>query len=163
MKKVLFDTCILIRLMNEAEDLHPAILKCFEYCLEKKMLITTSAVCIAEYSVVSDATQIMPQIKVQPFTHQMAIIAGKLTTSPEKGEKRDAIKDDFKIIASAIADNVDFVVTTDQNTFAKYAERARKSFGANFKTVLFDANTKFSPSLFDTESELETWAKEHNV
>ena len=36
MKKVLFDTCILIRLMNEAEDLHPAILKCFEYCLEKK-------------------------------------------------------------------------------------------------------------------------------
>ena len=59
--------------------------------------------------------------------------------------------------------DTDFIITTDKNTFAKYAERAKKAFGAKFKTVLFDANTKFSPSLFDTEIELETWAKEHNV
>ena len=51
MKKVLFDTCILIRLMNDADDLHNDIFACFQYCLKEKMLMTTSAVCIAEYAV----------------------------------------------------------------------------------------------------------------
>lgn len=149
MKKVLFDTCILIRLMNEADPLHADVFACFKYCLENKMLVMTSTVCIAEYAVQAAAENIFPEIKVLPFSHEAAIIAGGLATPADPGDKRDCVKDDFKIIATAVADDIDFIVTKDKKTFAKYAARAKTARGAKFKVVLIDGSEPFSERIFN--------------
>lgn len=131
--------------MNEKDPLHSTVKECFEYCLEKRILPITSTVCIAEYSVKANPDLIAPQIKVIPFSFEAAKKAGDIYEKPDSGDKRDAVKDDYKIIASAIVLKCDFIVTVDAKTFKKYAERSAK----HIKTILLSENSLFSPQCFN--------------
>ena len=146
MQRALFDTGFLIRLMNKEEALHKTVVECYKYCLSKKILPITSSICIAEYAPQANPDNIMPEIKVMPFTRATASIVGQIYARRDFGGSRDSIKDDYKIIATAMEQNCDFMITADADTFKKYADRSAQG---KIKTIVISKDIPFSPQLFN--------------
>ena len=92
MEKILFDTSFLIRLMNKTEPLHDTAVECFKYCLNKKILPITSAICISEYTVKANPDNIPSEIKVLPFTHATAYITGNINKGHDTAIKEIQLK-----------------------------------------------------------------------
>lgn len=145
MQKVLFDTAFIIRLMNESDPLHDTIRECFQYCLDRGFLTITSAICISEYAIKADPCNIVEQIKVLPFTGATASTTGKINHGRDAGDQRDSVKDDYKIIATAIEQGCNFIVTTDARTLKKYADRC----APNTKTIVISEDNPFNPQMFN--------------
>lgn len=49
--------------------------------------------------------------------------------------KRDAVKDDFKIIAQTVEQQARLLITEDEETLARYCDRLRNDGKISFKTV----------------------------
>lgn len=144
MKSILLDTGFLIRLMNKEDSLHETISECFKYCLDQGYLLLTSTICISEYAVKASPNNLPNAIKVLPFTLSTAIQTGKIYTRHDKGDNRVSVKDDYKIIATAIEQSCKFIITTDAETLTKYANKTNK-----VTAIAISEDNKFSPQLLN--------------
>ena len=104
------------------------------------MLLPT--VVIAEFcQKQSIGTLPMRNFRVLPFNLPDALLCAELNVAyyravAGQAGQRDAVKDDFKIIAHARIENAAFLVTDDVETLGAYCERLRPDGKIAFKVVL---------------------------
>jgi len=137
---VFLDTTFLNCFLDKKRDGHEVAVKYFEYWIRNKVVISTSTICIAEYAAYAqEMHSIFKKIIAVPFNTEAALLAGNLfreykksvmeTMSDDKtAGKRDALKDDFKIVASAAQINASAIAHNDASSMEKFLARARRDF-----------------------------------
>ena len=69
----------------------------------------------------------------------------------------DKIKDDMKIIAQALKENIEFVLTDDARTFYKYCERLRTANNWNIKAIKLADGFSSGSLRLDGQSDIESF------
>lgn len=137
-KYVFLDTSFLEALLNKTREEHRIAVLYFSSWIKNQILIGTSTICLAEYSVKApELHPIFQQIKIVPFNAEAARFTGELfrrykgtVTAQMKKDagygKRDALKDDFKILAAATMFRASAIVHNDKNTMDLFVKKAIK-------------------------------------
>ena len=137
---VMLDTSFLDCLLNKDRPQHSVATKYFEFWIKNKVVICTSTICIAEFA--ANAEQLHPifsSIIELPFNHESAMLAGdlyrkykKVVMSTQESDsapgRRDALKDDFKIVAAAANAQVKDIAHNDCDTMDKFIVLAKIEF-----------------------------------
>ena len=137
---VMLDTSFLDCLLNKDRPEHHIASQYFAFWIKNKVLICTSTICLAEFA--ANAEQLHPifsTIIQLPFNAESALLAGDLfrkykkpVMSEEKSEsvlgRRDALKDDFKIVAAASNAHVNAIAHNDSSTMSKFLACAKEEF-----------------------------------
>ena len=122
---VLLDTSFLIALSKPTEAGHAVAQAYFRHCEDEGILMFLSTIVAAEYY----QRQRLPRalfdsMIVLPFNHDDAVAAAELDFKrwQQTGEtgSRAALKDDFKLLGQAKANDLPFVLTADDSTLARY-------------------------------------------
>ena len=123
---VLLDTSFLIALANPAEPGHAAAQSYFRYFEEDGILMFLSTIVAAEfYQRQRLPRELFEAMLVLPFNHDDAQAAAELDwkrfqlVGGGRGT-RAALKDDFKLLGQAKANDVQLVLTADDRTLARY-------------------------------------------
>jgi len=151
---VLLDTSFLITLAGPGRARHETARRCWRHFLENDIRIFLSTIVVSEFCM---RQEIPPEIVrccvVLPFNWDDAQRAAKLNWKrlrPE-GIKRDALKDDIKIIAQAAQADVAFVITDDGESFYKYCQDLKEAGEVDFKAVKLEE--RFDRALFDANGQ----------
>ena len=137
---VMLDTTFLDCLLNNERQHHDIATKYFNFWVKNKVVICTSTICLAEYA--ANAEQLHPifsEIVLLPFNAESALLAGDLFRKYKKPVmstresdsapgRRDALKDDFKIVAAASNASVNAIAHNDPSTMSKFLIRAKSEF-----------------------------------
>lgn len=170
--KVLFDTCTLVHLFNEATgELHQYALDVFNACQKNNWRIYLSTLTVAEYCVKGNLEPLLNKLSFRIISYDLraAITAAEISKetltdtslrTPENG--RNIIKVDTQIIANANAAELDYIVTADANSFAKTAERAMRNGDLMTKVVLLNEMTLNNLGLIEQETEAPVETEECN-
>jgi hypothetical protein len=132
-------------------------LEYWKYFKQSGTVVYLSVIVVSEFEV---KQSIPDEIRLScvplVFNWEDAIRAAKFNRVKEKssGVERDALKDDFKIIAHAAGQqDVGFVITDDTGTFSKYCRRLLDDGKVKFKTITlsdgFDTSHFGERQLFD--------------
>ena len=137
---VFLDTSYLDALFNrERGDVHTCALQYFEYWIKSEVLLLTSAICIAEYCAHAERLHgFFKRINILSFTPEDAILAGRLYKKykgpilghhvPRPPGVKDALKDDFKIVASAARSGAKVIAHNDIKTMKWFVDMASSEF-----------------------------------
>jgi predicted nucleic acid-binding protein len=154
MAGVLLDTGFLIAL-SKPDDHHHAITRQYwQYFLQNRIPMYLSVIVVSEFSLVMEIPDdILKCCIVLPFGYRDAVKAGKfdLLRGRDQNEKRDALKDDMKIIAHAANMSVDYVITRDPGSFVKYCRAMSEQGKVRFRVIEFSEG--FSESQFNQGQE----------
>lgn len=135
-KYVFLDTSFLDALLNKSREEHKTAVSYFSSWVKNKIVIGTSTICLSEYSVMaSELHPVFKKIKIVPFNVEAAIFTGELfrrykNKTMEQIQKdaeqgvRDALKDDFKILAAATMFRASAIVHNDKNTMDLFVKKA---------------------------------------
>ena len=143
---VFLDTSFLVSLCDSSRDTHETAKRHFQFWIETGTQMIVSAIVYAEYLARADIPPvILSTVTVAPFDAKAADLAGRIMRrrleaslpTPE-GTPRDALKDDFKIIAHACECGAGIIATDDARTFPRFASFAAKNFSeaAGLRLVL---------------------------
>lgn len=128
----MLDTGFLITLFDKNRPHHDDSYQYFRHFLEKDFEMLISTVVVAEYSVKQHFDQLpLKHFTILPFNYDDAIccaglVAGYHGVLRPENVKRDAVKDDFKIIAQAQQIKADFLITEDENSMTVYCRKLRE-------------------------------------
>lgn len=126
---VLLDTCFLISLLDANRPNHEAAKAYFKFWNEEDTTMYVSVVTICEYCVKTDIPEtVLSKLVPIPFLYEDAIccstlIRGQIQCPRPTDTARDAIKDDYKIIAHAVRMNCTAIVTEDFNSMVPFCQR----------------------------------------
>ncbi len=140
-KAVVVDTGFLICLVSEDRPSHAAATEYYRYFLENDITMLLPTVVVAEFAVKQPPEELpLRNFVIAPFNFDTAKTCAALNAAEQRERmnghgQRDAVKDDFKIIAHAVAEAALFIVTDDQNTMAKYCARLNQDKTVSFKVV----------------------------
>lgn len=137
---VMLDTSFLDCLLNKDRLDHDIAKRYFDFWIKNKVVICTSTICMAEFA--ANAEQLHPifSLIIQlPFNAESALLAGDLFRKYKKPVmsakesdsvpgRRDALKDDFKIVAAASNAHVNAIAHNDPSTMSKFLARAKEEF-----------------------------------
>ena len=151
-QSVFLDTTFLDVLLNNERPEHSVALKYFTHWVNGGVLVATSTICLAEYMAhASVMHEVFKRILIVPFNAEAAILAGELFQKYKaptvkavrelEGEHRglrDALKDDFKIVAAAAVFRAAAVAHNDKSTMERFLQCAQKEFAQcrGLKSVL---------------------------
>lgn len=137
---VMLDTSFLDSLLNRSRNEHGVATKYMEFWYKNKVTVCTSAICLAEFAANADQLHpIFAQIKPLPFNAESALLAGDLFKKYKKpvmstpahadeSGRRDALKDDFKIVAAASNAHANAIAHNDAETMARFLSFAKREF-----------------------------------
>lgn len=135
---VLLDTSFIITLLLRTRPHHAIAVGYFKYFLEEGFQLLFSTIALAEY-LHKGTTEELPltEMHLLTFTWEHAKKCAELDFSAhrEKADDRQAVKDDFKLLAQAAVEGCGFVITDDANTLFKYARRLRADGKISFRAV----------------------------
>lgn len=140
-KSVVVDTSFLICLVSEDRPSHAAATEYYRYFLENDITMLLPTVVVAEFAVKQPPEELpLRNFVIAPFNFDTAKTCASLNASEQrerlKGQGlRDAVKDDFKIIAHAVESQALYLVTDDHKTMAKYCGTLRDDKTISFKIV----------------------------
>lgn len=140
-KAVVVDTSFLICLVSEDRPSHSTSKEYYRYFLENDITMLLPTVVVAEFAVKQPPEDLpLRNFVIAPFNYETAKTCASLDMTEQRSRQedkgqRDAVKDDFKIIAHAVAEAALFIVTDDQNTMAKYCARLNQDKTVSFKVV----------------------------
>lgn len=123
---VLLDTSFLISLSNPAESGHAAAQSYFRYFEEDGILMFLSTIVAAEFYQRQPLPRaVFESLVVLPFNHDDAQAAAHLDWKRFQlagggSGTRAALKDDFKLLGQAKANDMPLVLTADDSTLARY-------------------------------------------
>jgi len=144
LKAVFLDTSFLITLTDSGRKDHDVAVKFFSFWFENRVKMFVSAICYAEYLTKAESLPgyILNAIEVVPFNAEAASLAGQFMRQKDKLHSpagiRDALKDDVKIVASAIMYNVSALAHCDGNSMSKFISQAHEIIpdAKNLKSIL---------------------------
>ncbi|MGB4498136.1 MAG: PIN domain-containing protein, partial [Methylococcaceae bacterium] len=136
---VLLDTSFLISLNNETRPNHETAHKYYKYMLEQNITMYLSSIVVAEFSIKEKITDLpLRNFRILPFNFPDGIEAGEIFKSlggVKSDDSRAVARDDLKIIAQGLRENIPFVLTEDVSTFYRDCERLT-AFGKNIKAIV---------------------------
>ena len=135
---VMLDTSFLITLADPRRDRHATAKQYYQHFLGTRMPVFVSAIVVAEFCVRQElATLPLEQLILLPFTHEDAVVAASFDFKPHKGAEKDrqSLKDDFKIIGHAHAQNLSYLITDDAETMFEYCETLRKDGRTHLRCI----------------------------
>ncbi|MBU0676473.1 MAG: hypothetical protein KJ626_00015 [Verrucomicrobia bacterium] len=139
-RMVVVDTTFLISLVDESREAHEAAKKYYRYFLENGMAMLLPTVVVAEFCVKQPITDLpLRNFRVIPFNFEDAQKCGYLNAHHSRKDvgvgQRDAVKDDFKIIAQTVVQDAALLITEDGDTLGQYCSYLRERNEINFKVV----------------------------
>lgn len=142
---ILWDSSALISLLDETRSTHEAALECYWRLREEGELQIISSIAISELAVKNNPEPIFLEFgfQVQDFNIRHAIEAAnvKKITMVDKQLRseqntRAVIVNDSQIIGQALAEQVDYILTEDQNTFCKTVSKLHSKLGMSLQALL---------------------------
>ncbi len=147
---VLVDTSFLITLYDKERANHSIALKYFEYFLSNSIKIYLSTIVISEFHQGQSITDIISSGNyiVLPYNFEDAVetarMAYDLGNVSRKRASRPELKDDLKLMGQAVFNDIDFIITEDESTLARFCKRLSDSKMYKLKTIIvkdgFDAS-----------------------
>jgi hypothetical protein len=157
MARLLVDTSYLISFADPNRRYHAAAVDWFRYCVEQGLVLELSTLVASEFEVGQPITDLpLRNFHVMPFNLPHARKAAELLKALRSGkihrdetDRRDCVINDLKILGQAVSEGVDFMLTEDATTLAKYARRLKEGGFCSLRVVLlkggFDAGLLESP------------------
>ena len=139
------DTGFFISLVDRNRQCHQAARSYYKYFLENNVVMLLPTVVVAEFSIVQPITDLpLRNFRVLPFNLPEAVKCAELNAHHYRQQlgsvgQRDAVKDDFKIIAQAVVQQVRLLLTEDETTLCKYCERLAADRKIEFRVVKLSA------------------------
>ena len=132
LKAVFLDTSFLITLTDRGRDNHDVAVQYYSHWFENGTKMFVSAICYAEYLSKADClpAYILNSVEVVPFNAEAAAVVGAFMRKRDKANVpagvRDALKDDVKILASAVSYGVSAIAHCDGNSMSKFIAQSRE-------------------------------------
>lgn len=133
---VLVDTGFLITLYDNREERknHKIAKRYFKYFLAHGIVMRLSTIVASEYHQKASVIDILASSNYMPLAFnildslKVSDVAHSLGNEARSGVgARAEFKDDLKLIAQVIENDIDYVITEDEGTLAKYCRRLRKA------------------------------------
>ncbi len=149
MPSVILDTGFLISLINKDRPEHEAAKAYYKYFLENEFMLLVPTIVVSEFSIKQPFDQLpLHNFTILPFNYGEAVSCGELNAfyyrKKLKVGQRDAVKDDFKIIAQAKEQNVTHLITEDGNSMKPYCEELKKEGKVGFDVIPLSAGFDIS-------------------
>jgi hypothetical protein len=155
-KSVLIDTSFLITLyaakIEEADRKNQSVAKkYFRYFLDNSIRMLLSTVVVSEFQQMQPIVDIVNSGNyiILPYNYEDAVATADIAYNVDgviRGSGRAEFKDDLKLMGQAKAENIDFLITEDSSTLAKYCEKLTKA--GMFKTRVITLESGFDNSHF---------------
>jgi predicted nucleic acid-binding protein len=142
LSSLLLDTSFLISLADPARPHHAVAKQYLVESLARAVPLYLSTIVASEFHVKQTVNDLpLRNFIVLPFNFDHAMMAGRLMGSlvRDAGDSRGAVKDDVKLIAQAECESITHVLTEDQSTLAKYADRLRAQGLSQLRPILLAA------------------------
>lgn len=139
---VVLDTTFLISLADKNRPSHSAAVDYYHYFLEHSIEMLLPTVVVAEFCIRQPLDTLpMRNFRVLPFNLADAIQCAEWNASAARAAagqtgQRDAVKDDFKIMAHAKTERASFLITDDAETLGAYVARLRADNRIDCQVVL---------------------------
>ena len=136
---VLLDTSFLISLVDRNRPNHEIAAQYYKLLLQQQSPLYFSAIVAAELSIKQPITDFPLKIFRQiPFNIPHAIEAAHLWNllgGHDNGDNRSVVRDDVKLMAQALHEDIPFILTEDVSTLYKYCERLRALHKLNIRAI----------------------------
>lgn len=132
LKAVFLDTSFLVTLTDVGRDNHDVAVQYYSHWYENGTKMFVSAICYAEYLSKADClpAYILNSVEVVPFNAEAAAVVGSFMRKRDRANAptgaRDALKDDVKILASAVSYGVSAIAHCDGNSMSKFIAQSRE-------------------------------------
>lgn len=154
---VLLDTSFLISFVNPQRPNHAVARQYFQHFVDEGVPMYLSTIVASEFHLKQPVTDLpLDSIVVLPFNLDDAMHAAALDFTKYKGgpdEKREVLKDDFKLLGQAKAHDIGFVITEDAKTLYKHCRELRIKGELNAKAIKLSDG--FDKSHFDPDGQHE--------
>ncbi len=140
MPNVILDTGFLISLVSKNRPEHEAAKKYYKYFLEHDFILMVPTVVVSEFSIKQPFSDLpLHNFTILPFNYGDAVTCGELNAfyyrRKIKAGQRDAVKDDFKIIAQAKEQDISFLITEDASSMKPYCEALKSEAKIDFQVI----------------------------
>lgn len=133
MLQISLDTSFLISFADPNRANHPVAVEYFRHCLAQHIPMWISTVVAGEFEVGQSVSDLpLQNFRIQPYNLPHAIRAAAFfralreESSGELRDRRPVIINDLKVIAQAEEEGISVILTEDENTLARLAERLLK-------------------------------------
>lgn len=145
-QQVLVDTCFLINLYNKESNYHETAVKYHKYFLSKEIRMRLSTIVVSEFQQKQSVVGLVTSGKyvMLPFNYDDAIATAEIAFNLGSGIRSDTsnkaeYKDDHKIMGQAKAQGIDYIITADESTLAKYCTKLSDARLFSTKVIPLDA------------------------
>ena len=140
MPNVILDTGFLISLISKDRPEHEAAKAYYKYFTQNDFMMLVPTIVVSEFSIKQPFSDLpLHNFTILPFNYGEAVVCGELNAfyyrEKLKAGQRDAVKDDFKIIAQAKEQNAAFLITEDANSMKPYCEELKKEGKLDFNVI----------------------------
>jgi len=147
---VLVDTSYLITVYDKNRPNNGTAYKYYRYFLKNKITMLLSTIVITEFQQGQPVADIINSghYIILPFNFDDAVkaadIAYNLGGTDRRGDSMPKFEDDLKIMAQAEFNKIDFIITEDESTLARYCKKLQKAGMFDSKVIVvkdgFDAS-----------------------
>lgn len=140
-KIVLVDTSFLITVYDDTRPNHTTAKQYHDYFLNNEIAMYLSSVVVSEFHQGSTAATLLSSGLYVPLPFNIpdavmvATISHALGNDARRGGSRPEFRDDIKLMAQAERQNIDFIITDDHSTLARYCERLTEAGMFNPKVI----------------------------
>ena len=143
MAEVTLDTSFLISLADGTREHHQVAVDYFRHCVVHNVPMYVSAVAAGEFAVKQPLSDLPLQnfrLRAYDLMHaqRSALLynLNKQYAPPVPDGPRNCVTNDLKILAQAVEDQTDALLTEDQNTLAKITKRLQEHQLINVRVIL---------------------------
>lgn len=150
---VLVDTSYLITVFNKDRPNHAVALKYHKYFIKNSVRMYLSSIVVSEFQQMQSVVDLINTGNyVQlPYNYEDAVktadISYNLGGTDRRGDSNPKYKDDLKLMGQAEFNEIDFIITEDESTLARYCEKLSKA--GMFKPKIIIVSKGFDTSLFN--------------
>ncbi len=140
MRKVVLDTGFLISLFKKDRPEHEVARAYYQHFLENEFILMVPTIVVSEYSIKQSFDELpLHNFSILPFNYGDALCCGNLNAfyyrTKIKAGQRDAVKDDFKIIAQTKEQEAEFLITEDAKSMKPYCEALKENGKISFDVI----------------------------
>ena len=125
---VMLDTSFLISLVDGNRAHHETAKHYYQHCLGENVPMFVSTIALSEFAIRQPVTD-LPLRNIRPMTftvpHAVKTAALNFSAHRDPNDRRDVVKDDFKILGQVAEEAIPLLLTEDAQTLYRYCERLR--------------------------------------